>query len=103
MILLKKYKAIVYLPNLYAILQFLLLNENKWEDILFLTHPGIDKKVSERISDSYCLYTGRIDKYITLIKLFILSVWIVEHLFIWEQIFFIQIHFLDSFIRILSI
>ncbi|WP_337941969.1 glycosyltransferase family 52 [Parabacteroides sp.] len=75
MILLKKYKAIVYLPNLYAILQFLLLNENKWEDILFLTHPGIDKKVSERISDSYCLYTGRIDKYITLIKLFILSVW----------------------------
>lgn len=34
----KKYKAIVYVTNLYSILQFMLLNEEKLDDVLFINH-----------------------------------------------------------------
>ena len=59
----KRYKAVAYLPNLYTLLQYLLLEPYKIEDTLFCIRPKLAISVVSRLpeydlfrEDSYCKF-----------------------------------------------
>ena len=49
--LFKRYKAIVYLPNLYTVLQYLLLDSSGGNDTLFFIHSKFPEEVSSRMKN----------------------------------------------------
>lgn len=68
----KKYKAIVYLPNLYSILQFLLLNDNKMEDVLFINHFGFGE---QKGLDTWHIKNNKIYRILNPICIYWLCIW----------------------------
>lgn len=51
----KKYKAIAYLPNSYALLQYYLLEPNKIEDTFFLFDGAFPKSISSQVQGAKIL------------------------------------------------
>lgn len=68
----KKYKVIVYLPNLYSILQFLLLNDNKMEDVLFINHFGFGE---QKGLDTWHIKNNKIYRILNPICIYWLCIW----------------------------
>ncbi|WP_075557896.1 glycosyltransferase family 52 [Parabacteroides timonensis] len=66
--LFKRYKAIAYLPNLYSLLQYLLLEPYKKEDTLFFIHDEFPVPVAIRMKNAVFLlnisYTDRIISFL---------------------------------------
>ena len=62
--LFKRYKAIVYLPNLYAVFQYLLLESSEKNDTLFFIHSKFPAKVSSRMKNTVYVWNAPVKKHL---------------------------------------
>lgn len=67
----KRYKAVAYLPNLYTLLQYLLLEPYKIEDTLFYIHPEFPVSVVPGLPESDFLKEGsKFQKVFSVFKIY---------------------------------
>lgn len=62
--LFKRYKAIVYLPNLYGVFQYLLLESSEKNDTLFFIHSKFPAKVSSRMKNTVYVCNAPVKKHL---------------------------------------
>lgn len=67
--LFRKYKAVVYLPNLYTLLQYYLLAPYRFEDTLFFFHEKLDRSIIQKIPNSKII---KETSYTRILSLFII-------------------------------
>lgn len=70
--LFKRYKAVAYLPNLYSLLQYLLLEPYKIKDTLFFIHGEFPKLVASRLPESNFLGENFLSKSFSCLKVYLL-------------------------------
>lgn len=70
MILFKKYKAIVYLPNVYTLLQYKLLDLYKFEDTIFFFHEKYPPTIIHRVPNSILLKETSVGRIYSLLIIY---------------------------------
>lgn len=73
--LFKKYKAVVYLPNVYSLLQYYLLAPYPLEDTLFFFHFRYPKSIVQRILGAEILEETSLRRIFSLLKVYWLALY----------------------------